>query len=245
MKSYYSFLQICFFSVLLFSFGLTFGQIYTPSGVIQGTSNHNRYVGIGTNSPTAQLHVNAGGTDCERLGLVVEKFYTDCGVWPPMKCCGIGEAPFMIVKQTSANFASQNKTHFFINSYGRVGVGTENTPYTIGGENISAYRLFVKGGILADEVRVRTGWADYVFGQDYKLMPLSQVEEFITENNHLPNIPSAEKVESQGVELGDVAVFQQEKIEEIFLHLIDMEKRVKDLEEENKALKAQIKTSQK
>lgn len=116
-----------------------------------------------------------------------------------------------------------------VGTTGRVGIGTTNTPTTIGGENISAYRLFVAGGILAEEVRVRTGWADYVFKDDYKLPTLFEVEAFIIENGHLPNVPSAKKVEEQGIELGEIARIQQEKIEELTLYMIEMQKEIADL----------------
>ncbi|MFT5822280.1 MAG: hypothetical protein ACI8ZM_003536 [Crocinitomix sp.] len=112
---------------------------------------------------------------------------------------------------------------------GRVGIGTTNTPTTIGGQNISAYRLFVKGGILADEVRVRTGWADYVFADEYKLPTLKEVGTFINENGHLPNVPSAAQVEEEGIEIGEITRIQQEKIEELTLYMIEMQKQIEAL----------------
>ncbi len=116
---------------------------------------------------------------------------------------------------------------------GRVGIGTTNTPTIIGGQNISAYRLFVAGGILTEEVRVRTGWADYVFAEDYELPTLTEVGEYIDENGHLPNVPSAEQVEEEGIEIGEITRIQQEKIEELTLYMIEMQKEIE-------ALKAKI-----
>lgn len=113
---------------------------------------------------------------------------------------------------------------------GKVGIGTENTPSTIGGANINAYKLYVKGGILTEEVRVRTGWADYVFADDYNLRPLAEVESFITANKHLPNVPSAKQVEEDGLSLGDISKIQQEKIEELTLYIIEQNKRIEALE---------------
>lgn len=112
---------------------------------------------------------------------------------------------------------------------GKVSIGTQNRPAFIGGANISAYLLFVKGGILTEEIRVRTGWADYVFADDYNLKPLSEVESFIKENKHLPNVPSAKEVETQGIELGDIARIQQEKIEELTLYVINQQKQIDEL----------------
>lgn len=116
-----------------------------------------------------------------------------------------------------------------VGTTGRVGIGTTNTPTTIGGADISAYRLFVKGGILTDELRVRTGWADYVFAEDYKLPTLAEVGQFIEENGHLPNVPSAAQVEEEGIELGEITRIQQEKIEELTLYLIEMQKELDEL----------------
>jgi hypothetical protein len=67
---------------------------------------------------------------------------------------------------------------------GKVGVGlyAAGFPSTVGSANVSNYNLFVKGGILTDEVRVRTTWADYVFSDMHELKPLSELEAYIKEN---------------------------------------------------------------
>lgn len=114
---------------------------------------------------------------------------------------------------------------------GKVGVGTTNTPNAIGAANLSAYSLYVKGGLLSEEVRVRTGWADYVFEDGYRLKSLSEVESYIKENGHLPNVPSANQVEVEGIELGDITRIQQEKIEELTLYIIEQDKRIEKLEQ--------------
>lgn len=118
----------------------------------------------------------------------------------------------------------------------KLSVGTANTPTSIGGANISNYNLFVKGGILTEEVRVRTGWADYVFADNYKLKPLYEVESFINENRHLPNVPSAKQVEEEGLSLGEISKIQQEKIEELTLYLIEQQKQLDELKKQVKEL---------
>lgn len=125
---------------------------------------------------------------------------------------------------------------------GRVSIGTDNTPSSLGGggSELADYNLYVEGGILTEELRVRTGWADYVFAPSYQLLPLQQVEEHIAAHGHLPNSPSASEVETKGLELGDNAVRQQEKIEELFLYIIDMNKEIQALKSENAALKATV-----
>ena len=86
--------------------------------------------------------------------------------------------------------------------------------------------------ICAEEVRVQLTacWPDYVFSKDYKLLPLHDVEEYITENQHLPNIPSSAVVESNGVELGAMNALLLQKVEELTLYIIQMEKRLVELE---------------
>jgi TolA-binding protein len=69
---------------------------------------------------------------------------------------------------------------------------------------------------------------------------LEKVEDFINKKGHLPNTPSAEEIQNEGLELGKITTNQQEKIEELFLHLIEMEKRISELEKENQELKSQI-----
>lgn len=121
-----------------------------------------------------------------------------------------------------------------------IGYGFGNYPTTAGGVNVSGYNLFVNGGILTEEVRVNLRgtngqWADYVFNKDYNLKSLQEVEKFIKDNGHLPNVPSAQQVKEDGIELGEMAKIQQEKIEELTLYIIEQnkinEKQFKEIEE--------------
>lgn len=127
----------------------------------------------------------------------------------------------------------------------RVTIGTVNTPANLGAINTSAYRLFVDGGILTEEVLVRTGWADYVFEKDYQLKPLEEVEQHIQSQGHLPGVPSAKQVENEGLKLAENAVNQQVKIEELFLYVIELNKSMQALKAENAELKARIEQMEK
>lgn len=69
-------------------------------------------------------------------------------------------------------------------------------------------------------------WPDYVFEDSYVLMPLSEVEQFIEANGHLPNVPSASEVEANGQSLGEINQILLEKIEELTLHLIEQQKQL-------------------
>lgn len=122
----------------------------------------------------------------------------------------------------------------------KVSIGTQNMPAMVGSNNTANYNLFVKGGILSDEVLVRTGWADYVFLPSYQLKPLHEVEQAIQAEGKLPNMPSAKTVEESGLNLGEAARLQQEKIEELFLYVIQLNKDMEALKAENQALKQQL-----
>ncbi|MBR5209467.1 MAG: hypothetical protein IKV67_06400, partial [Paludibacteraceae bacterium] len=91
----------------------------------------------------------------------------------------------------------------------------------------------------ADDVNFNmSNVADYVFEEDYNLKSLSEVESYIKENKHLPGIPSAAEIEQNGVSLSKMSNILLEKIEELTLHMIRLEK-------ENAALKAEVKSLKK
>ena len=75
-----------------------------------------------------------------------------------------------------------------------------------------------------------TGWPDYVFENDYNLMPLNEVEKFIGDNKHLPGVPSAAEVEETGVNLGKMNAILIQKVEEMMLYIIEQERQMKELE---------------
>ncbi len=104
------------------------------------------------------------------------------------------------------------------------------------------YRLIVQDGILTEKVKVAlrtsaTDWADYVFAKDYKLMPLESVEQFTKVNNHLPNVPSADEMVKSGLDVAQTSKMFMEKIEELTLYMIEMNKEIKALKAENAKLK--------
>jgi hypothetical protein len=107
----------------------------------------------------------------------------------------------------------------------------------LGTQNPGGYKLAVAGNIHAYEIVVETGWSDYVFADDYKLMPLTEVEAHIKEHKHLPGVPSAKDVAEKGVSVGQMESTLLAKVEELTLHLIEQEKRIQKLEAENVALR--------
>ena len=106
----------------------------------------------------------------------------------------------------------------------------------------NTYKMYVQGGIIAERVKVQLkgDWADYVFEDDYQLPALEEVEMAIQKEGKLPDFPSAATVKAEGLEVGDITTLQQEKIEEVFLYLIDLQKEVKACHKEIASLKAQL-----
>lgn len=92
-------------------------------------------------------------------------------------------------------------------------------------------KLAVNGTIRAKEIKVDSSpWPDYVFEEDYKMKSLTEIEAFIKTNKHLPGMPNQKQVVEEGVSLGEMNRKLLEKVEELTLHLIEMEKRLSDIE---------------
>jgi hypothetical protein len=91
------------------------------------------------------------------------------------------------------------------------------------------YQLAVNGNIRGKEVVVETGWADFVFDKKYMLPALSEVEKFIGQNKHLPGIPSAQEIQTNGLNVGEVQTKMMQKIEELMLYVIALKKEIEEL----------------
>lgn len=98
--------------------------------------------------------------------------------------------------------------------------GSQSAPYKL-------MQLDNEGLLYAREVKVNLqAWPDFVFKNDYKLMPLSEVEAFIGENGHLPNVPKAQVIEEDGLNLGEMNKILMQKVEELTLYLIEQQKLI-------------------
>lgn len=112
---------------------------------------------------------------------------------------------------------------------GDVGIGT-NDP--------QGYKLAVKGKIRSQEIKVEAShWPDYVFAQGYKHPTLEEIKKHILDKGHLPEVPTAKEVKDNGIELGNMNAMLLKKIEELTLHLIEINGRLQTLEKENQLLK--------
>lgn len=131
------------------------------------------------------------------------------------------------------NGSTRLNNSLVVNADGTVALGTITT-YP------SGYKFAVAGNIIAEKVRVKlqsSTWPDYVFDKKYKLPSLREIELFIQQHQHLPGVPSAAEVEKEGIDLGDNQALLLKKIEELTLHLIELNKKVDQLAAENEAMK--------
>lgn len=131
--------------------------------------------------------------------------------------------------ETTTSESVSPDSRFIVKSNGNVGIGTTNFSCS----TCNGYRLFVRDGIRTEKIKVdvasTAGWADYVFATDYKLMPLYEVERYIDENQHLPEVPSAEEVVANGLDLKEMTTLLLKKIEELTLYTIDQQKQIDQL----------------
>jgi len=212
-------------------------------------------VGIGTTggnaddlSPEALLHVRVsnGGLNIVAglqnycglqngnavgIGFINE----ECGTWwkaaivqERLRDYGLGPLRFLVNNGEDASSVTLADARMSILPNGNVGIGILNPTHL----------LSVNGAIRAKEIIVDTGWADDVFSKDYKLLSLAETENYIQSNGRLPGIPSAKEVQDKGVSVGESQALLLRKIEELTLHMIQMEKRMTELEAENAELKA-------
>lgn len=105
-----------------------------------------------------------------------------------------------------------------------------STVFLVENQTGKLLQLSNQGHLKVRDVKVDlVAWPDYVFDKEYQLMPLSEVEVFIKQNGHLPNVPSAKVVETEGLNLGEMNKIFIEKIEQLTLYIIEQEKQIQQL----------------
>lgn len=137
-------------------------------------------------------------------------------------------------------------------SWGNTGVGTytPNAKLHVNGAMLigsnanriaTGYSLSVAGKIMCTEITAlpTASWPDYVFSKNYPLLPLDKLEKFIDKEQHLPNIPSANEISKAGIPLADMTTKMIEKIEELTLYLIALNKKNCELTDKVKKLEQQ------
>lgn len=121
---------------------------------------------------------------------------------------------------------------------GKVGINATNT-FT----GDYDYALAVSGGVLTSEVYVKEvgEWHDYVFNEDYSLMSLDELSEFIDENGCLPDVPSEGEVLQNGFNLAEMDGILLKKVEELTLYIIELNSQIQQQQELIMSLQNRVK----
>jgi hypothetical protein len=100
------------------------------------------------------------------------------------------------------------------------------------------FRVLSSGAVEAKSLRLSLNiWADHVFEPNYSLMSLDSLQQYITLNKHLPNIPTTSEVTAEGVDVGNINVQLLTKIEELTLYILELKKELEAVKNEVEVLK--------
>ena len=236
----------------------------TPSAMLEvaneNSGNASLRVGVKSNmaNTNAQIlnslaAIGSDGTTITSVGSVAWDYYNNgspswagtlmlhTGKAVTGSYCGVpaGNQGTLIFDNVSSGVIATNGANLYISpsavvstsflANGNVGIGTTNP-----GTN----KLAVEGTIAARKVVVTATnpFPDYVFQPSYNLPSLDSVAQFLQANHHLPEIPSADSVAKNGLDLGGNQVVLLKKIEELTLYTIELQKKVEMLETQNKEM---------
>ncbi len=183
------------------------GATPPPGGVGNTTGNNNTFIGFKASPALANLtNATAIGSDAV-----------------------VGASNAIVLGNSSVNVGigvTVPRRKLEVNGEAIIGGGITSLP--------AGYNLYVANGVLTEKVTIAAkntvAWADFVFEKNYKLRSLSEVESFISQNGHLPEVPSTQEVQTNGMNLAENDAKLLQKIEELTLYMIAQEKKIKLLE---------------
>lgn len=201
------------------------GSVNQPGILWTGDVCAPAMVGIGTDSPIATLDVSGSQHVSGNIGVGANpdgnsRVYID------------QNAPFrdaLTVELTStSSTASGVGIKTIVDNDSRRALTVYNSS-----NSKDVFRVMGDGHIWATEVsvRIKEDFPDYVFNEEYKLMSIEDLEKYILENNHLPKLPTAEDVDNNGLEIGELNRLLVEKVEELTLYTIEQQKLIIELQQ--------------
>jgi hypothetical protein len=201
------------FAIFCFSVGSLQAQPWSAVGSSIFSADGS-FVGIGTHTPTSNLEVVGSGC----CALVNFRTTTSDNAWLQVGNSvghinvGVGSLtphPYLWSSTNKLFIGGDGGPTIFVDgmSNGNVGVGTTDT---------KGYKFAVNGSAVFTKVVVKPygSWPDYVFNTEYRLKPLRDVDKYIQQNHHLPEVPSAAEVEKNGLDVGQNQAVLLKKIEE-------------------------------
>jgi len=236
-------------------YGLTAGSVPTPV-ISWSTTNNVAFagsVGIGTTSPSFSLDVQGFGSRLKNTsnafntytsfrvqgqdyanGLEIDFFGNNNVSSDPIYTYGggPGSAALINVNAKPLVLGTNNQGKMIIDGAGNVGIGTTSPDA----------KLAVSGQVHAQEVKVSVAvpGPDYVFEKDYPLTSLEEIKNYIDQNKHLPEVPSAKEMEKNGIQLGEMNMLLLKKIEELTLYVIELKKENDEAKNRMKVMQLEI-----
>lgn len=223
MTKYYVILVISFFNLNVY------GQ-WTNSE--EGVTYNLNDVGVGTETPSSTisgtiLEVSTTGDNFPIFKIERENATGKVNTSYEMY---IGSGGHLVLKNKDGGSPIVCEDDF---PYGVKGLWIKNNGNILIGKTTQQneiYKLDIVGSVRANEMTINSDGADFVFEDDYELMSLKEVEDFINKNKHLPEIEPASLMQSEGINIGKINTQLLQKIEELTLYIIEQNKRIEKLE---------------
>jgi hypothetical protein len=215
--------------------GLTSGQYYIEKSGLGAVFviNSSGYAGLGTTTPSYPLHISSSSI----RGLQIDGSNSN---WAGMYVNATNATGQPFYGYTTQ---SGKASWHYLTPGGdwRLYLGGDRLTVLANGNFLvgktsqvnSIYKLDVNGSARANEIVVNTTGADFVFEENYALPSLTETEEYVKTNKHLPGVPSAEEMQKEGMKVGELQTTLLQKVEELTLYVIELKK-------ENEALKAEM-----